>query len=133
MAQSMPRTPQPRGSPPSTGNRNPPGPLKTAANIGTNPKGYLVLAVSGRYFNINRRADRPKTTERTADGFAANTGSWSVNEADKTLTFHIESAMNTEIEGIDAKSTVTLNGDDLRVTSATSNTTNVYKRVRASN
>jgi hypothetical protein len=41
--------------------------------------------------------------------------------------------MTTDIEGTDAKSPVSLNGDELKFTIATSNTTNVYKRVRASN
>ena len=101
--------------------------------VGTNPKGYLVLAGSGRYFNIARKADRPKYTERTGDGFLANSGTWSIDEANKTLTRYVENAMTTDIEGTDAKSPVSLNGDELKFTIATSNTTNVYKRVRASN
>src|SRR5215831_11891815 len=57
---------------------------------GTNPKGYLILAGSGRYATASKNPNRPKAPERTADGFAANFGTWSVNEADKTLTIHVE-------------------------------------------
>jgi hypothetical protein len=39
-------------------------------------------------------------------GLAANFGTWSVNEADKTVTRHVEGALFPNIEGTDAKITV---------------------------
>jgi hypothetical protein len=50
-----------------------------------------------------------------------------VNEADKTLTYHIESAFNPGNEGIDTKSTVSLSGDDLKLVSA-GGSTSIWKR-----
>jgi hypothetical protein len=98
---------------------------------GTNPKGYLILAGSGRYATASKNPNRPKAPERTANGFAANFGTWSVNEADKTLTVHVEGAVNSSIEGTDIKLTVNLNADELRTTNPETKATTVYKRIRA--
>jgi hypothetical protein len=48
-------------------------------------------------------------------GLAANFGTWTVNEADKTMTLHYEGALFPNIEGTDVKQTVSLNGDELRI------------------
>ena len=98
---------------------------------GANPKGQLILAGSGRYTTASKNPSRPKTPERTANGFAANFGTWSVNETDKMVTFHVEGAVNSSIEGTDAKSTISLNGDELRLTNSVTKGTAVYKRIRA--
>src|SRR5215831_371675 len=98
---------------------------------GTSPKGYLILAGSGRYTTASKNPNRPKAPERTANGFAANFGTWSVNEADKTLTVHVEGAVNSSIEGTDIKLTVNLNADELRTTNPETKATTVYKRIRA--
>jgi hypothetical protein len=69
-----------------------------------NPKGILIFDANGRYAEVIGRADRPKfksasqaTTEElaanTRDFFAANTGTWSVNEADKTITQRFETSL----------------------------------------
>ena len=50
-----------------------------------------------------------------AMGLAANFGTWSVNEADKTVTRHVEGALFPNIEGTDAKITVSLSGDELKL------------------
>src|SRR4030088_2388404 len=62
---------------------------------GPNPKGILIFDAGGRYAIVTGRPDRPKfktpgqpTTEElaaAAQGFAANFGTWSISEADKTL------------------------------------------------
>jgi hypothetical protein len=96
--------------------------------VGTNPKGYLGLSGSGKFVFVLRNPNRAKNAGR-ADGMAAAFGSWSVNEADKTLTLHIDGAMDSSAEGTDAKSTISLNGDELRATGG-NNFTNVYRRVR---
>jgi hypothetical protein len=68
-------------------------------NFGTNPKGVLILDGSGRFVYVIGRPDRPKfkssrpaRSQRTAEEFAvaarefaANTGTWSVDEAANRL------------------------------------------------
>jgi hypothetical protein len=101
----------------------------TAAN-GTkrqlaNPKGIFILDAGGRYAEVWERGDRPKfknasqpTTEElaaaTRDYFAANFGTWSVSEADKTLVVRVDGALRPNNEGTDAKCSIELSGDALR-------------------
>src|SRR6516165_9335757 len=84
-----------------------------------NPKGVLIFDAGGRYAFVIGRADRPKfksasqpTTEElaaaTADYFAANAGTWSVSEADKTLTQRIDAALSPNNEGTDSKISVSV-------------------------
>ena len=91
-----------------------------------NPKGILMFDVGGRYAMVGERGDRPKfksasqaTTEElaaaTQDFFAANFGTWSVSEADKTLTQHFDGALRPNNEGTDVKSSVSLTGDELKL------------------
>ncbi len=91
---------------------------------GANPKGILILEAGGHYAELNGRPDRPKyknpvqptTEERAAAGqFIANFGMWSVSEADKTITWRIEGAIIPNNEGADVKGSVTLAGDDLKL------------------
>lgn len=94
--------------------------------FGANPKGILILEAGGRYAQLFERPDRPKfksvsqptTEERAAaqGGFAANFGTWSVSEADKTLTLRFEAALVPNNEGTDVKGSVSLAGDELKLT-----------------
>jgi hypothetical protein len=59
----------------------------------------------------------------------AQFGTWSVNEADKTLTTHIEGALFPTGEGTDARVSVSLTGDELKTVGA-SGTTAVYTRAK---
>jgi hypothetical protein len=59
---------------------------------------------------------------------AANFGTWSVNEADKTLTLHMVGALIPANEGKDLKLNISLNGEELRV--MTSATLAVQSRMR---
>jgi hypothetical protein len=111
-----------------------------------NPKGLLMFDSGGRYAVVLARGDRPKyrspgapTTEEIAanvrDYFAGNFGTWSINEADKTLTRHYDTALNPNNDGTDTKVTVTLSGDELRLTTVSpagggSRTDTVYRRAR---
>jgi hypothetical protein len=52
-----------------------------------------------------------------APGAADNFGTWSVNEADKTLTLHRVGAINPANEGKDMKLNISLSGEELRGTS----------------
>jgi hypothetical protein len=91
---------------------------------GPNPRGTLILDASRRYASVRARPDRPKfksPSQPTADelvaagAFAANFGTWSVNEADKTLTMHLESALTPNNEGTDFKASVSLVEDELKL------------------
>ena len=109
---------------------------------GTNPRGILMLDASGRYAWIEAPSDRPKLKGSRADAtaeefhaavgtFVANFGTWSVNEADKTLIRQIEGAMIPNAEGREAgidltclpsrsvgscREIISLVGDELKVT-----------------
>jgi Lipocalin-like domain len=73
--------------------------------FGPNPKGILVVDANGRYVIAFARADLPKvaTNNRTTatpeenkaivGGSLTHFGTLSVNEADKTFTFKIETAV----------------------------------------
>jgi len=86
-----------------------------AQQVGSNPKGYVMMDSGGRYVQVLRNSDRPKSAGR-AEGVIAQFGTWSVNEADKTLTLHREGALNASLEGTDQKISVSLTGDDLKLT-----------------
>jgi hypothetical protein len=94
---------------------------------GSNAKGILMFDPDGRYATVFERVGRAKfksasqpTTEElaaaTADFFAANFGTWSVSEADKVLTQRFEGALRPNNEGADARTSVSLAGDDLKLT-----------------
>ena len=98
--------------------------------IGPNPRGILILDASGRYATVTANRDRPKFTtgnrleipaeqfKATVVGFAANFGTWSVSEADKTMTMHYEGALFPNIEGAELKNSVSLTGDELKLAGA---------------
>jgi hypothetical protein len=100
--------------------------------VGPNARGILILDAGGRYAFVAGTADRPKfktsgapRLEGTAEeykaavqSFAANYGSWSVNEADKTLTQRFESALIPNAEGTDDKASVSLAGDELKLSAS---------------
>jgi Lipocalin-like domain len=111
-----------------------------------NPKGILIFDAGGRYAVVIGRADRPKfksasqpTTEElaaaTADFFAANAGTWSISEADKILTQRFDAALRPDVEGTDVKWSVSLVGDELKLTGVAPLATGarldtVYRRAR---
>jgi hypothetical protein len=94
----------------------------------SNPNGILIFDASGRYATMTAARGRPKFTgggnrsaasaeeyKAAAMGLVANFGTWSVNEADKTLAQHYEGALFPNVEGVDVKSTVSLSGDELKL------------------
>jgi len=113
--------------------------------FGPNPRGVLILDAGGKYAMLQGRPDRPKFKAsenlrmdtpaaefgEAARAFAANFGTWSVNETDKTLIRRFEGALIPNAEGQETKSSVSLVGDELKL-SATSpagvKTDAVYKR-----
>ena len=93
--------------------------------LGGGQKGILIFDARGLYTRIAGKSDRPKfkspgqptIEERVAaqQTFGANFGTWSVNEADKTLIVHVEGASNPNLEGTERKDKISLNGDELRI------------------
>jgi len=115
--------------------------------FGANPKGILILDASGRYALVQARPDRPKfkannrlqgTPEEVKaawDGAVAQFGTWSVNEADKTVSLRIEGAVYPNQEGTDAKRPiVSLTADQLKwvnpAPGSGGRSENVYKRAK---
>jgi hypothetical protein len=121
-------------------------PLNGAKRQIANPKGILMFDAGGRYSWFIVRGNRPKyksasdpTTEEIAatirDYVAGNFGTWSVNEADKTLTRRYDAALNPNNDGSETKVTVSLSGDELKLTSMTpaasgNRTDSVYRRAK---
>jgi hypothetical protein len=114
--------------------------------FGASPKGMMILDGNGNYTQILVHPDLPKyrsndrtqgTPEEhaaTVRGSVANFGTWTVDEAAKTLTYHILGSTFTNQAGTDMKSTVNLAGDEW--TSTISRTTSgrqstmVWKRAK---
>jgi len=98
---------------------------------GPNPKGILILDASGRYAQIyvrpdipkfkvdNRQQGTPEENQAVVHGTTAQFGTWSVDEGSKTLIVHIEGSMFPNQAGTDSKRSVTLAGDDLKVSNPT--------------
>jgi hypothetical protein len=95
-----------------------------------NPNGRMVMDASGRYILVMAAKGRPKfvrTATRVgrsadeykavAEGFAANYGTWTFNEADQSAVAHVEVAMVPNNEGRDGnKLAVSITGDQLTLT-----------------
>ena len=96
--------------------------------FGSHPKGIAIFTANGWYAQLEIDPDRPKFKGKTRlDGTAAENkavvratavhfGTWSVNEADKTLTVHQEANIFPNDDGLDSKRTITLAGDELKAT-----------------
>src|ERR1700680_4791566 len=109
---------------------------------GANPEGTKMFDAGGRYVVVQGRPDRSKfrnpfqpTTEETAIAlqvFVANFGTWSVSEADKTLIQHVDGALVPNIEGTDVKASVSLAGDELKLSEVIGGlkADSVYRRAR---
>jgi hypothetical protein len=116
--------------------------------LGANPKGIMIIDVGGRYAWVAGRPDRPKfqgggpiraTTPDAEWGaaskaFDADFGNWSVNEADKVITWKKEMALVPNDVGTEAKeSIISLAGDELKTvvtTPAGSKIAWVYRRAK---
>src|SRR5688572_8233755 len=98
--------------------------------FGPNPKGTQVLDASGQYVQIIWRSDIPKfkantrlkgTPEENAaavQGTTANFGSWTVNEASKTLTVRYAGSLFPNQAGSDSTRIVSVTGDELTVSNS---------------
>lgn len=93
--------------------------------FGPNPQGQAVFDRNGRYMLLTSRAGQPKfasdnrfegTPEENravVQGSIAHFGKYSVNETDKTITFHIETCTFPNWNGVEQKRPMTLTGDQL--------------------
>jgi hypothetical protein len=102
---------------------------------GPNPKGSLMFDANGRYIFVISRSDIPKfaaksVNEGTAEenkavikGMIVHFGTYSIDEASKTLITRIESSSFPNIIGGDQKRTITsLTADELKYTNPASTT-----------
>jgi hypothetical protein len=115
---------------------------------GAPAKGILILDASGTYAQVLARPGRPKfksidrfSLEATPEelkaavtGTVATFGTWSVNEADKTISRRPEASLLPNDEGIEQKYAVSLAGDELKTITTNSltglKTEVVYRRAK---
>ena len=113
---------------------------------GPNPKGILMVDANGRYVIAFARADLPKiaSNNRTTatpeenkaivGGSITHFGTLSVNAADKTITFKIETSTFPNWDGTEQKRPFTVTGDELQYTvpaaSGGGTATVVWKRAK---
>jgi hypothetical protein len=96
--------------------------------FGPHPKGVLTVDANGRYVLAIARADLPKvaSNNRTTgtpeenkaivQGSITHFGTVSVNAADKTMTFKIETSTFPNSDGTEQKRPFTVTGDELKLT-----------------
>jgi hypothetical protein len=100
---------------------------------GLNPKGLLIFDASGRYSILTSRSDLPNfkvdnVNQGTAEenkavmiGMLANVGTWSVDEATKTITTHVEAGSFPNLNGNTQTRVISaLTADELRYTNGAS-------------
>jgi hypothetical protein len=93
--------------------------------FGENPRAMLVLTPDGRYSAIVMRASlpkfasnaRPKGTpeenKAVVEGSIAHFGRYTIDDKDKTITFHVESSTFPNWDGQPQKRPFTVKGDEL--------------------
>lgn len=100
--------------------------------FGSNPRGLASFDGNGRYILLTTRPGQPKFASNNrmegtpeeykavVQGSIAHFGRYTVNEAEKTITFHIEASTFPNWNGVEQKRPVTLTGDELKWTTAAS-------------
>jgi hypothetical protein len=87
-----------------------------ASYCANNPRGIVILAGNGNYAAMGIAGGRK---DAGSPGLAGNFGTWSVDEATKTMTMHRVGALNPANEGTDVKYNISLNGEgELHATSS---------------
>jgi hypothetical protein len=96
--------------------------------FGPHPQGIAIFDARGRYALINTRSGlskfasknrmegSPEEYKAVVQGSIAHFGSYTVNDADKTITFHIEASTFPNWNGVEQRRPFTLTGDELRWT-----------------
>jgi hypothetical protein len=95
---------------------------------GPTPQGLIIFDGHGHYALVNSRIDLPKyasndrmqgTAEEyktVVQGSIAHFGRYTINEADKTITFHIDTSTFPNWNGVEQRRPFVLSGDDLKWT-----------------
>jgi hypothetical protein len=95
---------------------------------GPSPQGQQIVDASGHYSLViirsdlpkfassNREAGTPEENKAVVQGSIAFFGTYTVDEAAKTLTQHVDSCTFPNWNGTDRKLSFTLSGDELHVT-----------------
>jgi hypothetical protein len=86
------------------------------------PKGRAKVAqgvsredISPADYKVSREDISPADYKAMGQGVGAQFGTWSVNEAEKTITYHTEGAFNPNNEGHEVKGTiVSVTADEMR-------------------
>lgn len=103
---------------------------KKTEPFGSGPRGSLMLSADGRFMVMLMRASLPKfaansRTKGTAEenqavvqGSIAYFGRYTANEADKTLSLHIDGSTFPNWDAENQKRVVTLAGDELKIANA---------------
>jgi hypothetical protein len=102
---------------------------------GSVPKGIFMFDPHGHFAQFITRSDLPKFAAGTADkgtpdenkavlsGFVASFGTYTVDEADKTVITHVEGSVFPNLIGRDQKRLIsTLTADELKYTNPTTST-----------
>ena len=94
---------------------------------GSDPKGTLILLPNGRFATISVSSDRlmfksnnrlkgtPEENQAAVHGTNASFGTWSTDEASKSLVMRFEGNLFRNLEGTDSKRPIILAGDELKV------------------
>ncbi len=114
--------------------------------FGPNPKGILTVDANGRYVlaivraglpkvaSNNRTTATPEENKAIVQGSNTHFGTLSVNAADKTITFKIETSTFPNWDGTEQKRPFTVTGDELQYTvpaaSGGGTATVVWKRAK---
>ena len=114
--------------------------------FGPHPKGILIVDANGRYVlavaraglpkvaSNNRTTATPEENKAIVGGSLTHFGTLSVNAADKTFTFKIETATFPNWDGTEQKRVFTVTGDELQYTvpaaSGGGTATVVWKRTK---
>ncbi|MCW2239464.1 lipocalin-like domain-containing protein [Azospirillum canadense] len=100
--------------------------------FGTSPHGLAMFDSNGRYILLTARADQPKFASNNriegtpeeykavVQGSIAHFGRYTVDEADKTISFDIDTSTFPNWNGVEQKRPFTLTGDELRWRTAAS-------------
>ena len=100
----------------------------TLRQFGANPTGMAIFDAGGRYIITVMRSDRAKFTSNalwqgtaeenkaTANGTQTYFGTYSVNEADRSIAIHVEGSSFPNWNDSDQKRFVTIAGDKLTLT-----------------
>ena len=120
---------------------------KKSQTFGPNPKGLLIFEANGQYSQIivnpdvpkfkvnNRLKGTPEENTAAVHGTTANFGTWTIDEASKTITVRNAGGMFPNGAGVETKRIVTsVTADELRLsnplTAAGLRSDNVWRRAK---